>query len=226
MKIITLCLLTVTIVGISCQKNDPPTPAPTVKYMSLTASSTWNYELVNNILSTTSPFTLTSTSKDSTINGRSYHVFTNSSGSANEYYNITGNDYYNFRSFPAAFGGSNVEYIYLKDNAVVGANWSQTFPITVTGIALNVSLTNTITEKGISKTVKGTTYNDVIHVTTTMAVTLGGLPLPAGALTTDIQSYYAGKFGMIQSINKINLNFSGVIDNTDQLTNLNSAIIK
>src|SRR5665647_3407955 len=213
MKIIILSILTVSILGISCQKSDPPAPAPTDKYMSLTAGSTWNYELINNILSTTSPFTITSTSKDSTINGKFYHVFTNSSGSANEYYNITGNDYYNFRNLPTAFGSSSVEYIYLKDNAAVGASWTQSYPVTVSGIALNVSLTNIITEKGISKTVKGTSYNDVIHITTTMAVTLGGLPLPAGALTTDIQSYYTGKIGMIQSINKISLNFNGITDN-------------
>ncbi len=227
MKNIILIILTILITEISCQKSYPPDPPAAIfKYMSLTPGSIWNYELTDNRLAAASLFTITSTGKDSSINGRSYHVFTNSSGSANEYYNITGNDYYNFRSLPSALGGANVENIYLKDNAAVGSNWSQSYPITVSGFALNATLTNTITEKGISKTVKGISYNDVIHVTTTVAVTVSGIPLPSGALTTDIQTYYAGKFGMVQSINIINLNFSGITDSTNQQTNLVSANIK
>ena len=226
MKKVIFTLLAVSMFGISCKKSDPPAPVTPDKYMSLTAGSTWNYELINNLLVTTTPFILTSTTKDSTSNGRLYHVFTNSSGSANEYYNITGNDYYNFRNLPASLGGTSLENIYLKDNAAVGTSWVQSAPVTVSGFALVITLTNSITEKGISKIVKGVTYNDVIHVTTTMAVTVSGIPLPAGALTTNIHYYYARKFGLIQSINKINLNYSGITDNTDQQTNLNSANIK
>ena len=195
--------------------------------MSFTAGSTWNYELVNSVgVVTTSTYVLTSTTRDSTINGKSYHVFTNSSGSANEYYNINGNDYYNFRNLPSAFGGSSVENIYLKDNAAVGSTWNQTYPVTVSGVALNVVITNTIAEKGISKTVKGTVYNDVIHITTAITVTIGGIPLPANALITNIHFYYAGKFGLIQSSNVINLNYASIIDNTNQQTSLISSNIK
>jgi hypothetical protein len=124
------------------------------------------------------------------------------------------------------WGGSSVETIYLKDNAAVGTNWTQSYPVTASGIPLTVTLTSTITAKGISKTVKSTTYNDVIHVTTVMTIAVGGVPLPAGALTTDIQSFHSPKFGMIQTINKINLNFNGIVDKTDQLTSLVSANIK
>jgi len=226
MKNKILSFLALAITAISCEKNDNPTPPPVPdKYMSYTAGSTWNYELVNNVTSTTSTFTLTSTSRDSTSSGKSYHVFTNSSG-ANEYYNLTGNDYYNFRTLSAALGGSSIETNYLKDNAAVGATWAQSFPVVASGFALNITLTGTITEKGISKTVKGTTYNDVIHVTTVMTISVGGVPLPAAALVTDIQSFYSPKFGMIQTVNKINLNYAGIVDRTDQLTSLISATIK
>lgn len=226
MKNAILGFLTVSILGISCQQDDPPTPVVADKYMSLTAGSTWNYELVNNIATTTTPFVLTATSKDSVISTRTYKVFTNSSGSANEYYNISGNDYYAFRNLPAGFGSTSVENIYLKDNATVGTSWSQPYPLTVSGVALIANVTNTITAKGISKTVKGTVYTGVIHVTTTIVVTIGGVPLPAGALTTDIQSFYVAKVGLIQSVNKSSLNFGGVTDNTDQQTSLVSANIK
>ncbi len=226
MKKVIFAVLTLTFLGNSCKKKDDPVPVPVLKYMSFTAGSTWNYELINNISVTTSPFTLTSTSRDSTSNSKSYHVFTNSSGSANEYYNLTGNDYFNFRKLPASVGGSSVENNYLKDNSPVGTSWSQSSPVSVSGFALVITLTNTITAKGISKVVKGTTYEDVIQVTTTMSITVSGIPLPAGALTTNIQAFYARKFGLIQSINKINLNYAGFVENTDQQTNLNSAVIK
>ena len=226
MKNKILSFLALALTAISCEKDPIPAPPPVPdKYMSYTAGSTWNYELINNVTSSTTGFILTSTSRDSTSNGRSYHVFTNSGG-ANEYYNLTGNDYYNFRTLSAVLGGSSVEPIYLKDNAAVGANWTQSYPVTVSGIAATVTLTSTITAKGISKTVKSTTYNDVIHVTTVMTVAVGGVPLPASALVTDIQSFYSPKFGMVQTINKINFNFNGIVDRTDQLTSLISANIK
>ena len=222
MKKLILSFLTLSIVLISCQQDDPPVPVTTEKYMSLTTGSTWNYELINNVISDTNSVTLTATSKDSTINTKTYRVFTNSSGSSNEYFNITGNDYYTLTRLPASFGGTSVENKYLKDNTPVNDSWSQSYPLTISGATLNVTVTNTITEKGISKTVKGTTYTGVIHVTTTIAVA----SLPASALTTDIHSYYTAKLGLIQSINKINLNFSGYVENINQQTNLIAANIK
>lgn len=225
MKKVIASLLIVSTIGISCKKSDPPQPIPTVKFMSLTAGSTWNYELVNSTNGSTSLFTVTSTNRDTIIMSKSYHVFTNNSGSANEYYNITGNDYFNYRSLPAALGGSNVENLYLKDNTT--PPWNQTYPLTISGIALTAVVTNTITAKGISKTVKGKVYTDVIHVTTTISGNISGAPLPPGALTTDIQSFYAAKVGLIHSINKININFPGFpASSTDQQTNLITSDIK
>ncbi len=206
---------------ISCKKKSNPVVVASA-YMSMTVNSTWNYEQINNISAVTSLFTLTSTNRDSTIGGKAYHVYTNSSGSANEYYNITGNDYYTFRFLGVNAGGATVENIYLKDNASVGASWSQNVPVTFSGVPLTITITNSIAEKGISKTVKGITYADVIHVTTTMAVA----GLPPGALTTDIQSYYARKYGVIENKYKVQLNYSGVVQNTDQLTSLKTADIK
>ena len=225
MKKIILTILTATLIGISCKKKDDPDPLPTNKFMSLTAGSSWNYELVNNLIPSTATFTLTSTSRDSMINGKAYHVFTNSR-SANEYYNITGNDYLNFRSLPAAIGGSFVEYIYLKDNAAAGASWTQSFAVSANGIPISATLNNTITAKGITKVVKGITYNNVYHVTTALSVSASGFPIPASGLSTNIQTFYAERFGIIQSINKISLNYLGFTDNTDQQTNLISADIK
>lgn len=202
MKIARLAFLTVLTLGFSCKKKDSNTPeTPAEKYMNLSSGNTWTYETVNNLTVTTTSNTATSTNKDTSIAGKSYHVFTNSSGAANDYYNITGNDYYTFRNL-VAFGSSSVEHIYLKDNATAGTSWSQTITIApFSGVPTTVPLTitNTIAEKNTSRTVNGKTYNNVIHISTS----LSSASLPAGSLTTDIQSYYAPKYGLIESKTKI-----------------------
>ncbi|MEO6720425.1 MAG: hypothetical protein ABIN67_08660 [Ferruginibacter sp.] len=226
MKKLIFSISVIALLGTSCKKDDTPTPTPPAadKYMSVTAASTWNYELTDN--SAPAPvvklYTVTSANRDSTINTKAYHVFTNSGGSGNEYYYIGGNDYYNFRSLPAAFGGANVENIYLKDNVLANNGWPQPYPITVNGISTTATLTNTITAKGLTKVVNSISYTDVIQVTTTIAV----VGVPPAALITDIQSFYAPKFGLIQSVNKINLNYLGAVANVNQTTILKSADIK
>jgi hypothetical protein len=183
-------------------------------YIDVTAGITKKYQTTNNLTAAVTTNTQTSTSRDSSINGKTYHVFTNSNGTANEYYNITGNDYYTFRSLGAALANLTVESIYLKDNAAVGTSWSQLVNVPVTGIptGASVTLTNTITEKGISRTVSGIAYTNVIHITTTIAVA----GLPASSITTDIQSYYAAKAGLIEGKNKLIIPL--LTTNVDQVT--------
>lgn len=215
--------------AVSCEDDDVPTPPATAdNYMSLTAGSTWNYELINNSMppATTTNYTITSTNRDSTVGTRTYHVFTNSSGSANEYYNISSDEYYNFRKLPSILGVNSVENLYLKDNVAVGQNWTQTYSFTLNGTPATLTVTHTIAEKGMSKTVNTTTYTDVIKVTTTLSATISGVTVPATALTTDIQNFYAPKVGLINTINKIDINFFGIVDHTDQVINLKSSDIK
>ena len=220
MKKTNFGFLALVLIALSCKKGSSATEEPT-KYMSLSAGSTWTYETNNNLTATATTNIVTSTIRDSVINSKTYHVFTNSNGAANDYYNITGNDYYTFRNL-GALGNTTVENIYLKDNAAVGINWSQTVNITVSGLpsAVPVTFTNTIAEKNISRTVSSIAYTNVIHVTTGIAVA----GLPPGSLTTDIQSYYAAKVGLIESKYKINLPLAGI--NVDQSTILKTSSIK
>ena len=207
-------LFALLLIAISCKKSDS-TPVEGVKYMDFTAGTSSKYQSTNNLTAAVTTYTVTSTSRDTSINSKSYHVFTNSSGTPNEYYNITGNDYYTFRSLGAAFANLTVESIYLKDNAAVGASWSQVINLPVTGVpggTVPATITNTIAEKGVSRTVNNIAYADVIHVTTTISVQ----GLPAGTITTDIQSYYARKAGLIENKNKLNAPLLTV--NVDQST--------
>ena len=217
-------ILMLPVLAISCKK-DSGTPTPTVKFMSLTTGSTWNFKLTNNPSSTSIPitnYTLTATSGDSVANAKTYKIFTNSSG-ANEYYNIIGSDYYTYRKLPAALGGTSIEVLYLKDNAALNDTWSQTTPITVSGFTLSLTLINKIAQKGISKTVNGIIYTDVIDVETSLSVS--GIPVPY-TLTSDIHYYYAPKFGQIENKIKIDLTVTGLPPtNFDQKTELQSATI-
>lgn len=218
MKKIQLPLFVLILAIFACKKSSTTPDAPQEKFMSLSASSTWTYETTSNTI--TIPNTVTSTSRDTSIGGKTYHVFTNSNGSANDYYNITGSDYYTFRNL-TPLGGSPVESIYLKDNAAVGINWSQTVSLTITGVPapVPVTFTNTITEKGISRTVNGKAYNNVIHITTTLSVT----GLPANTFTTDLQFYYAPKVGLIEG--KIKISAPSFSINIDQSTILKTSTI-
>jgi hypothetical protein len=213
---------TVIIATIACKKDDTPaaTPSP---YMSISANSSWQFRTVNNRNATTTNYSLTSTSRDSVINTKSYHIFTNSVGSASEYYLISGNDYYNFRDLGASLGNNKVEVLYLKDNAAVGATWSQSQNLTIPSVPfpVPVTLTFTVVEKGVSKTVNGVSYTDVIHVKTDITSSL-----TTTGISTDIHNYYAPKVGVIETTNKVNISFGSIADTTDTKTILLSSDIR
>jgi hypothetical protein len=228
MKMRFLSILTLSAALFACKKSSttPDVVAPT-PYMSTSANSTWQYEQITNPAgpgTVTTNYTLTSTNRDSSINGKAYHVYTNSNGNASEYYNITGSDYYQFRSLPAALGGTKIEALYLKDNVALNGSWTQNVTITISGVNVALIFTNTVTEKGGTKTVNGINYTDVITVTTTITPNTPGIP--ASAITSDIKSYYARKVGLIQNDNKVVVSFMGFNQTTDNQTKLKSADIK
>lgn len=220
MKAYSACLFLLLVLSVSCKKSGSGNnPAPADQYMSLTAGNSWTYETVNNITVSTTQNTVTSTTRDTSIGGKTYHVFTNSGTAVNDYYNISGNDYYTFRNL-VTLGSSSVESIYLKDNAAVGTSWSQIVNIApFSGVPTTIPLTvgYSIAEKGISRTVSGKSYNNVIRITTTLT----SASLPSGSLTTDIQSYYAPKYGLIESKYKISTTLL-TASNVDQTTTLKS----
>lgn len=209
MKRITVLLLAAAVAITSCQKGDPAPPVvpPVDKYMNYTSGSEWNIETIND--ASTSPVTvtykLTSTNRDSTVNSKAYHVYTNSIG-ANEYYYNTGNDYYNYRVLSPGLGGGAVEILYLKDNAAVGTEWSQTFPVTISGVPITATFTNKIEERGTTKTVNAVEYKDVIKVKTSLQI--AGIPFQT-TITTDVSKYYAPKVGPITERTAIDISSLG-----------------
>ncbi len=220
MKIKYFLFATALLFIFSCKKSSTPNNSQTDNYLTTSAGSTWNYHEIDSSGSTpvNSDYTITSTNKDSLINGRSYHVYNISSG-GNQYLNVSGNDYYQFDSLPSALGTTTFERLYLKDNANVGTNWTQDLSVTVQGVPVPVQLSYSIVEKGISRTINGKDYSDVIHVSTTISSSF----IPAANLTTSIDSYYAKKYGLIESSTIISLNYLGFVQNVNVETKIVSA---
>jgi hypothetical protein len=204
----------------SCSKSDDPTPDPTNDvYMTTTAGSTWTYEETNNTAPTsTINYTLTSTNKpDTVISTHPYHIFTNSLRGS-EYFYINGANYYSFRGLPASAGGSSIESLYLKSDAAVNASWSETLSLTTPLGPVPITLTYTVKEKRITKIVNGITYNNVIHLS---GVLSAPAPFNTG-LTSDLNGYYAPKYGLIQSEVKIDHTLAGIhVDVTTKLKTTN-----
>jgi len=227
MKINYRILIAFLFFAASCSKKDTTgtQPSQSENYLTTSSGSTWNYHQVDSSGANpiSSDYTVTSTSKDSSINGRNYHVYTNSAG-GNQYLNLSGNDYYQYDSLPAALGAGVFERLYLKDNANVGTSWTQNQNVTVAGfpIAVPVTLTYKIAEKGISRTINNITYTDVIHVSAAISSSL----IPAASFTSSVDGYYAKKIGMIESSTLINLNYSGLIEHFNVSIKLMSSSLK
>lgn len=223
MKKILFGSLLFSVVLSSCSKNDDNEDnSPSENYLHTTAGSTWNYRTIDNTTpGTPEDYTRTSTNKDTTINGKSYHVYSNSSTGESEYNTKVGNDYFIFQALPDELGGTNVENLYLKANASVNSSWNQSYPIDVMGFSISATVTNKITEKGISRTVNGVVYNNVIHVKTDIAIS--GLPPGTVTFTTDIHQYYAPRVGLIEAKNKIDVTILGSTESTDVTTTLQSS---
>lgn len=218
-KFLSFCL-TATLF-LSCSKSDSNDPVVEDKYMSGSPGSTWNYQTTNNAGPTpvVTSYTVTSTNRDTTINSKSYHIFNISTGGL-QYYNISGNDYYQYDTLPAALSSVPIERLYLKDNIAANVQWPQTFLVVVQGFPLQVTATNVIAAKDITRTVNNVVYNNVIQVNTTLSL---NSPIPGLTFNTNISAYYAKKFGMIENTNIINVIFGTFTQSTNTTTKLMSA---
>ncbi len=230
MKKVLFAFLSASILVVSCSKDDPiPTAPVATKYMNTTAGSTWNYSY-NDIADPTNDYnyTVTSTNRDTTAAGKSFHVFENTSN-GNEYYNITANDYFTMQAFNLGATDTTILNLYLKTGAAVNTSWLQSFNIDAgLGTPITVNMTNKIQETGISRVVGSNTYTNVIHVVTTIGIPILSTPLFFGSsISTNIHFYYAPNYGMIENNSKIDLVVpAATIDiHTNTKTTLQSATL-
>lgn len=204
----------------SC-KDKPTVQAPDI-YNNAVAGSSWNYKLITASTggSNTTNFTVTSTTRDTMINSKNYHVFTSSQGN-NIYRLKLANDYYEYTSLnfgtPLTF-----EKLYLKDNISVGQIWVQNIAINLQGFPITLVQSNTILEKGITKTIGGTAYSKVIHVQTQYILP----PLPGISFTGSEDSYYAPNYGLIAQNFNYKFSMGGTMQATSGSQEIVSAVLK
>lgn len=225
MKLKLIALFSLSLVIFSCKKNDNTTnPAQNDTYLTTSSGSSWSYHVIDNSGAVAqSDYTLTSTSTDTSIGGKSYHIFKNSAG-GNQYMIISGHDYYQFDALPTGVGNTVIDRLYLKDNLSVGGKWSQNVNVDIPGsiIPIPFTVSNSIAESGISRTVNGVVYNDVIHVSTQISSAF----IPPASLTTNINSYYAKKYGLIENTSIVHLDFFGIVQDVNTATMLTGATLK
>ena len=193
---------------VSCSKNDDGEDVPAVSYLSLTPGQTRTFEVKDSITGETGTVTQTSSSRDTAVAGRTYHVFDNSDGSR-EYFAVSGNNYFTLYNLPSGISDQPVELLYLKANGNVGTSWTQDFSFAVPGfpISIPVKFTHTIKEKGLSKTFGAITHTDVIRVESKITSTLLDID-------SDIQTYCAPKYGVINITSHVAESTAGIEVNT------------
>jgi len=201
MKKIIISALFIASMATSCKKDDAGTPAIS-KFITTTPGTSWNYQTTDNSTSEVSTYTRVSSSRDTTINSKLYHIFNNTdlNGTTEAYYNNTGNDYYQFSTLAA--GLDPIDLNYLNDTKIVGETWNQSISVPVPnspipGLMLTIRINYSVVEKGTSLVVNGKTYNNVVKVKSDITIDpIFGLSV---STTSNIFNYYAPKYGLIKS---------------------------
>ncbi len=131
---------------------------------------------------------------DTTIDGKTYSK-TLSEGNYS-YHNCTGGVTSLVAFNAATGGGSTVERVnttILKENSPVGATWTEVNP---TAAGVDNVYDYEIIAKGISRTVLGVTFPDVIHVHQTLSVEV---PLFGSIVVSETDYFFAKNVGLIES---------------------------
>jgi hypothetical protein len=202
MKKIIISTLFIASMATSCKKDDNGTPGIS-KFITTTPGTSWNYQSTDNSNSSVSTYTRTSSSRDTTISNKVYHIFNNTdaNGTTDAFYNNTGNDYYQFSTLAA--GLDPIDLHYLNDAAVAGTGWNQSFSVPLQlpnvpfPVVLTIRINYSVVEKGTSLVVNGKTYANVVKVKTD--ITIDPVLGMSVSTTSNIYNYYAPKYGLIKS---------------------------
>jgi hypothetical protein len=141
-------------------------------YQPITKGSTWRYS--NESADSTSTTTITMTGKTSTFNGKTYYEATAVSGKEQsaDIINFAQSNHLYYEYNDATVPDTPLEFAYLNDNEAAGYKWNS--PLIDGGDLFSGNISCTTIEKGISKTVLGKTYKDVIHSRVAFNLTLLG----------------------------------------------------
>lgn len=169
-------------------------PTSTCDYAPYTTGSSFSYMNVNSAKDTIR-YTFT-VSGDTTINGNVYKivgndsVFTCSSCKDGIYTQIA--SILTFQGYSA----DDLKLTYLKDNVAAGTTWRDTITVSNGGASTSGILEFTVTQKGVTKTVNGKDYAEVIAVRMDAYALILNNPVSVGTIST---SYYGKGIGLIEA---------------------------
>lgn len=220
MKKLLFIALASVFVFAKCNKDEAPANNTTDTYLPSTVGSSWTY---NRTAATSSTITYTVASNDTNMLSKTYKIL-NGSDNSKQYYAKVSNDYYTTQNI----NGTTVELNFLKDNKNLNETWtsSQTMKnVVVPGFGtldLTLNITDTIKEKGSTRTVGSKTYSDVIKVKSGLSIAppIGG-SFPLGYA----EFYFAKNIGIIETNIQI-ANATLGIATISQQDKLQSYIIK
>ncbi|TPE42953.1 hypothetical protein [Pontibacter mangrovi] len=146
------CLLLGILVSCGDKEEDPSPTTAELDYQPYSKGSTWTY-------GGDKPYTITATGNTKEIEGKTFSEFETKQDSETwKSYFLKEKDVYTAVGMHPTMG--NIAIDFLKVETPEGKPWYQTN--TINGI--ETKMTFTIIAKGLSKTVEGKTYQDVIHV--------------------------------------------------------------
>ena len=165
--VLHLCAALAVFSMVSCQKEvdtilapSPSNPSNTASYQPLSANSYWKYK--DSLTGMVTQSTMLNQTK--LINSRTYHASLSSMGQGTDtsWIAVDGANYYALADAVGMSSGAPVKLLfhYLNDTASVGYNWLYDAGH-VNGFP--ASIRTTIMERGITHTVEGKTYKDVIR---------------------------------------------------------------
>jgi hypothetical protein len=155
-----LFVMAIGLTGCEEQTTTPNTPTGT-NYFPMTQGSHWTYEITADFGDTVLTSTETKTiSGDSTVNGKKYFQVNSSDSEYPEFIRRSGDTVFTL----SEEGIDEIMSIERK-----GASWERTF----SSEGLRTTVTFTVLEKGINRSVMGKTYNDVLHVQGIGSIAIG-----------------------------------------------------
>lgn len=181
---------------IACSKemSHDGTGFPACDYAPYTNNSSFSYIDVNKTQDTIS-YTL-KVSGDTTINGTTYKIV----GDDSVFFcsNCKDGNYTQIASILTFQGykADSLQLTYLKETAPTGSSWSDTVTVSNGQLTTKAILQHTITQKGVTKTVNGKNYLDVIAVKLDASAIVLNNPVAIGTIST---SYYAKGIGLIEA---------------------------
>jgi len=187
-------------------------------YLNTTPGSTWQYQLADttNGVGVDTLVTFTSSAPDTIMGGKSYHIYTNSLSSLNDYVRVDKNNYYSLGysltlPLPGIIQISQPkDVLYLKSDLNIGDSFIK-YDTAYSKSDLNpevsiipIKTIYTIIEKNINKTVKNINYSDVIHISSSSS---SDFFAPNSFVNTG-DFYYAKKIGLIESYTIFHIDYT------------------